>query len=99
LSRGRSASDKGLHCVNAKTGKGLWWDKSFEFGNLIGVGNKMIILNENGELIWGDLIDTKFKETYRKKILEGLCWAVPVLIEDHLFARNAEGEVVCLKLK
>jgi outer membrane protein assembly factor BamB len=99
LSKGRASSDKGLHCVNAKTGKRLYWDQSFEFGNLIGVGDKMIMLNENGELIWGDLIDTKFRETYRKKILEGLCWAVPVLLGDHLYARDAEGGLVCLKLK
>lgn len=99
LSKGRRSSEKGLNCVDAKTGKRLWHDQNFEFGNLIGVGDKLIILNENGELIWGDFIDTKFKETYRKKILEGICWAVPVLIEDHLYARGAEGGVVCLKLK
>lgn len=99
LSKGRASSDKGLHCVNAKTGERLYWDKSFEFGNLIGIGDKMIILDENGELIWGDLVDTKFKETYRKKILEGLCWAVPVLVEDRLYARSAEGDLVLLKLK
>lgn len=99
LSGGRTSSDKGLHCVNAETGKRVWYDQNFEFGNLIGVGGKMIILNEAGELIWGDLIDTKFKETYRKKILEGLCWAVPVLLGDHLFARDAQGGLVCLKLK
>ena len=99
LSKGRSSSDKGLHCVNAMTGKRLYWDKSFEYGNLIGIGDKMIILDEKGELIWGDLVDTKFKETYRKKILDGLCWAVPVLVGDHLYARSAEGELVCLELK
>jgi outer membrane protein assembly factor BamB len=99
LSGGRTAADKGLHCVNAMSGKRVWYDQDFKFGNLIGVGSKMIMLNEDGELIWGDLIDTKFKETYRKKILEGLCWAVPVLIEDRLFARDAEGGVVCLRLK
>ena len=99
LSKGRASSDKGLHCVNASTGQRQWWDKNFEFGNLIGIGDKMIMLNENGELIWGDLVDTKFKETFRKKILEGLCWAVPVLVGDHLYARDAEGGLVCLKLK
>ena len=99
LTKGRVKADTGFHCVDANTGKGIWSDPNFEFGNLIGVGDKLIMLNENGELIWGDFIDTKFKETYRKKILEGLCWAVPVLIEDHLYARDAAGGLVCLKLK
>ncbi|MFC1837958.1 PQQ-binding-like beta-propeller repeat protein [Thermodesulfobacteriota bacterium] len=99
LTSGRASSDTGLHCVNANTGKRIWFDPEFKFGNLMGIGDKMIILNEKGELIWGDLIDTKFKETFRKKILEGLCWAVPVLVGDHLYARDAEGGLVCLKLK
>lgn len=99
LSKGRASSDKGLHCINANTGKRLWWDKNFEFGNLIGIGDKMIMLNENGELIWGNLVDTIFRETFRKKILDGLCWSVPVLVGNHLYARDAEGGLVCLKLK
>ena len=99
LSRGRVKSDKGLHCVNAATGKRIWFDQSFEFGSLIGIGDKMIMLDEKGELIWGNLKDTKFRETYRKKILDGLCWALPVVVGDYLYARDAEGSVVCLKLK
>ena len=99
LTKGRVKADTGLHCVDANTGKAIWVDKNFEFGNLMLVGDKMIMLNENGELIWGNLVDTKFRETYRKKILSGLCWAVPVLVGDHLYARDAQGEVVCLKLK
>ncbi len=99
LSKGRVKADKGLHCVNASTGKRIWFDHSFEFGSLIGIGDKMIMLDENGDLIWGDIIDTKFSETYRKKILDGLCWAVPVMVGDRLYARDAQGRVVCLKLK
>ena len=99
LSSGRVKADKGMHCVNADTGKRVWFDQSFDFGSLIGIGDKMIMLTENGELVWGDMIDTKFRESYRKKILEGLCWSVPVIIGDHLYARDAEGGVVCLKLK
>jgi outer membrane protein assembly factor BamB len=99
LTKGRVKADTGFHCVDAKTGKGIWIDRNFDFGHMLGVGDKLIMLNENGELIWGDFIDTKFRETYRKKILGGLCWAVPVLVGDYLYARDAEGELVCLKLK
>lgn len=97
--KGRSSRDTGLHCINAGTGKGIWYDSNFEFANLMGVGDKLIMLDEKGELIWGDLIDTKFRETYRKKVLEGLCWSAPVLVGDHIYARDAEGSIVCLKLK
>jgi hypothetical protein len=64
------------------------------------VGNKMIMLSETGELIWGELGDASFKETHRQKILDGkYCWSNPVLLGDRLYARNAEGTVVCLELK
>jgi hypothetical protein len=56
------------------------------------------MLSEEGELIWGDLGDATFKEMHRQKILEGLCWAKPVLLEDKLYARDAQGTVVCLRL-
>lgn len=99
LTKGRVKKDTGMHCVNAMTGKQVWYDPNFEFGNLMGIGDKLIMLNEKGELIWGDIVDTKFRETFRKKILDGLCWAVPVLVGNHLYARDAEGDLVCLKLK
>ena len=59
----------------------------------------MIMLSETGELIWGELGDASFKETYRQTILNGLCWSNPVLLGNLLYARDAEGAVVCLELK
>jgi len=90
----------GLSCVYAETGKRKSFDDKYAFGNLLGVGDKLIMLSETGELIWGELGDASFKETYRQKILDGkYCWSKPVLIGDVLYARNAEGTVVCLELK
>ncbi len=59
----------------------------------------MIMLSEKGELIWGELGEAAFRETHRQKILDGLCWSKPVLLGDFLYARSAEGDVVCLKLE
>jgi len=98
LSKDRKKGGTGLHCVNAETGKRKSFDEKYKFGNLLNVGRKMIMLSEEGELIWGDLGDATFKEAHRQKILEGLCWAKPVLIGDRLYARDAQGSVVCLKL-
>ncbi len=66
---------------------------------MLRVGNKMIMLSEKGELIWGELGETAFEETHRQKILEGLCWSKPILLGDLLYARSAEGAVVCLRLE
>ncbi len=88
-----------MSCVDAETGKRKFFDDKHAFGNLLAVGDKMIMLSEKGELIWGDLGQASFKETHRQKILEGLCWSKPVLLGDLLYARDAEGTVICLELK
>ncbi|MFH1717977.1 MAG: PQQ-binding-like beta-propeller repeat protein [Planctomycetota bacterium] len=99
LTKDRNPGATGLCCVNAETGQRKWFDDKYDFGNLLGVGNKMIMLSEKGELIWGDLTEAGFRETHRQKILDGLCWAKPVLLGDFIYGRDAEGAVVCLKLE
>jgi hypothetical protein len=92
--------ESGLSCVDAKTGQRKWFENKYDFGNLLRVGNKLIMLSEKGELIWGELGEAAFEETHRQKILEGrYCWSKPVLIRNLLYARNAEGNVVCLRLE
>ena len=88
----------GLSCVNAETGKRKWFNDKYDFGNLLLVGNRMIMLSEKGELIWGELGEMAFEETHRQKILDGLCWSKPILLGNLLYARSAEGSVVCLRL-
>ena len=99
LTKGSASSGTGLNCIDAETGKRKFFDGKYDFGNSLLVGNTMIMLSEKGDLIWGELGDASFKETHRQKILDGLCWAKPVLIGNLLYARNAEGVVVCLELE
>ena len=33
------------------------------------------------------------------RILQGRCWSAPVLANGLLYARNAQGEAVCLDLR
>jgi len=99
LTKGRGSSGTGLNCVDAETGQRKFFDEKFDFGNSLLVGDTMIMLSEKGELIWGELGEAAFKETHRQKILDGLCWAKPVLLGNLLYARNAEGTVVCYKLE
>ena len=98
LTKDRRSRGTGLCCVDAETGKRKSFDERYAFGNLLGLGDDMIMLSEGGELIWGELGDAVFEETHRQKILDGLCWAKPVLLRDRLYARDAQGTVVCLRL-
>jgi outer membrane protein assembly factor BamB len=97
--KARGSAGTGLLCVDAQTGRRKWLDDKYDFGNALGIGDMMIMLSENGELIWGKLTETAFEETHRQKILDGLCWAKPVLLGNHLYARDAQGTVVCLRLE
>jgi outer membrane protein assembly factor BamB len=99
LTKDEKQGGTGLNCIDAETGQRKFFDEKYDFGNSLRVGNKMIMLSEKGELIWGELEKTAFKETHRQKILDGLCWAKPVLLGNLLYARNAEGTVVCYKLE
>lgn len=99
LTKDREPGGTGLRCVDARTGKQRWFDARYGFGNLLRVGDTMVMLGEDGQLIWGTLTKTGFQETHRQKILSGLCWAKPVLLGNLLYARDAEGTVVCLKLE
>ena len=99
LTKGRGAGTTGMRCVDAATGKQKWFDEKWGFGNPIRVGSTLIMLSEDGELIWGTLSNATFKETYRQKILEGLCWAKPILVGNILYARDAQGTVVSLKVE
>lgn len=99
LTKGRGAGTTGLHSLDAETGNQKWFDEKYGFGNLMRVNDMMIMLSEDGELIWGKLTNGTFKESYRQKILEGLCWAKPILLGNILYARDAQGAVVSLRLE
>ena len=99
LTKDRKPGGTGLNCVDAETGKRKWRNEKYAFGNSLRVGDTMIMLSEEGELIWGRLGDAAFEETHRQKIIDGLCWANPALLGDLLYARDAEGMVRCLKLE
>lgn len=40
-----------------------------------------------------------FRPLARARILKGRCWSAPVLANGLLYARNAQGEAVCLDLR
>jgi len=98
LARSKTPSETGLACVSMETGEQKWRNHDYRFGNCLGVADTLIVLDDKGTLIWGTLGDASFTETYRTKVLSGLCWSCPVLLGGRLYARDAQGTVVCLRL-
>ena len=97
---GNEGDGAGLKCLDWKTGAALWKDDRVGAGTVIGAsgGEKLIVLTEKGELLFAPADPSGFKPGRGFSILSGKCWTVPVLSDARLFARNAEGRVVCVDL-
>lgn len=88
-----------LKCVSWKTGEDLWEEDGIGFGSLLAADSKLIVLSPKGELIVAPASTKGFKPIARAKIIGGKCWTVPTLANGRLYARNAQGDLVCVDLR
>jgi outer membrane protein assembly factor BamB len=95
--------DKGLTCIELKTGK-VKWDGEFitprgrnPQASLVWAGEDALIFNELGELIRARLTPTGFREIGKAAILKDGTWANPAYANGCIFARN-DKETVCIPL-
>lgn len=88
-----------LTCLDYGTGEPKWTQKGFGTGSLIIGDGKLIILGEKGKLALAEASPSGYKELASAAVLEGKCWTSPVLANGRIYARNAEGHLVCLDVK
>ena len=88
--------DKTLKCLDFKTGEEKWAQKGLGKGSLILADGKLIILSERGKLVTAPASPEGFKELSSAQILSGKCWTSPVLANGRIYARNADGRLVCV---
>ena len=89
-------SGKELRCLDFKTGQVQWGQTGFGKGSLILADGKLIILSERGKLVTAPASPEGFKELSSAQILSGKCWTSPVLANGRIYARNADGRLVCV---
>jgi outer membrane protein assembly factor BamB len=87
-----------FRCLDLAKGETKWDQTGLGMGSLLLADGQLIVLSEQGELVLADASPAAYKENARAKILEGTCWAVPVLSDGRLFARNEKG-IVAIDLK
>ena len=90
--------DASVVALDLKDGSRLW-KQEVGMGSLRLADGKLIVLNEQGDLIFADAVPTGFHELGRKRILSFKCWTVPTIANGRLFARNSAGDLVCLALQ
>ena len=87
-----------LKCVHFKTGELAWRHRGLGCGSLMAADGKLILLSDDGELVLAEASAEGYRELARSSFLEGRCWTVPVLLNQRIYGRNAEGKLVCVRL-
>jgi outer membrane protein assembly factor BamB len=84
-----------LKCVELATGEIKWSQPGFGQGNVILIGNQVLVLTDDGHLVTVKANPSRYEETARAKVLNGKCWTTPALSNGRLYVRSTK-EAVCL---
>jgi len=98
-----------LHCVNLKDGKLMWHkDLDAQFGALMAVNEKLVIVNGQGKVIIADADETGLKEISYADVIpmsentglemnrQSHCWIDPVVLDGKIYVKNNYGQLVCV---
>jgi len=96
-----------VRCVDWATGK-VRWKHDIGFSSLTIADGKLVILTEEGTLVFAEAGTDRYRELARGRILaagehfreaKGKCWTAPVLCRGMVFCRNDKGHLVCVDVK
>jgi outer membrane protein assembly factor BamB len=90
-------SDGTLECVELAAGQRRWKQGRYGHGQILGVGDLILVLAENGELALVEASPERYRELARIEALPGKTWNNLCLAGNRLFIRNAE-EAACYEL-
>jgi outer membrane protein assembly factor BamB len=65
-------------------------------GSVTLAGGKLLALSDKGKLTIVQASPDRYVELAAAQVLGGKCWTVPVLANGRVYARNADGELVCI---
>ncbi len=83
-----------LTCVDLATGKKAWKKGRYGYGQLLLVGDLLVVTAESGDVVVVAADPKSHKELARHKVLEGTCWNQPTLAGGRLFVRS-DAEAAC----
>ena len=91
-----------LQCIELATGKKQWKKRrrpKFGHGQIMLIGDTLLVLTEPGELILVDPSPKKYRELASTRVFDDsqITWNNPAFSSPYLLVRNAE-EVVCYEL-
>jgi outer membrane protein assembly factor BamB len=74
--------------VDVKTGQVLWRDRAVARASFVLVGERAIILDEDGLLVLAAISRTGMVVEARARVLDGVTWTPPTITNDVLLLRN-----------
>jgi outer membrane protein assembly factor BamB len=86
-----------LACLDVGTGKQLWKGGRYQHGQILLVGDRLIVQAENGEVALVQPDPKQFIERAKIPALSSKTWNNPVLASRFLLVRN-DQEAVCFEL-
>lgn len=88
-----------LRCIELQTGAVKWEFGGLGYCSLLLADGKLLIQGEKGVLAVADATPEKYQELWRKQVLDGICWTMPVLSDGLVYCRNDAGRLVCVDMK
>jgi len=89
-----------LMCCRLSDGAIVWSERSFApYGTLMIAGERLVVLDEMGDLVIADATPAEYHELARAKVLSSRSWVMPVLAGGRIFVRSNTGELVCLDVR
>jgi len=90
-------SDGILECVDLGDGQRKWKSKRYRHGQIMLVGQHLLIVAEDGSVAIGVANPESFEELYRFQAIEGMTWNNAALAGNLLLVRNGE-QAACYRL-
>src|ERR1700752_3801691 len=91
FSSGGKGSQAILSAVDARTGKIYWQQRSIEKATFVGADQKLITLDQDGNLMIAYPSPQAFTITAKAPLLTRLSWTPPVLVGTRLYIRDRKS--------
>ncbi|MCY3015893.1 MAG: PQQ-binding-like beta-propeller repeat protein [Planctomycetota bacterium] len=90
-------SDGILECLRASDGKRMWKGGRYDQGQLLRVGDLLVVQSEPGDVVLVEATPEAHREVARLAALSDQTWNSPAIVGDRLLVRNAV-EAACYQL-
>jgi len=93
-----SLSNGFMECARLSDGAQMWKRRGrFGHGQVLGVGNVILLHSESGELFFLEATPDEYRELGTLKTIDGVCWNTLCLTGNKLLVRS-EIEAACLEI-